>query len=165
MVDVSSGGNGLTTLCNANASLGAIDVARNGKRLEWVVQKIEGSSSNLSLLPAEQLSEIPALELVINEQRLLLEACREKYDLILLDLGPLAQGRQSAVATSLTDLSILITRAGSSKREIDRARSLLNRLSPAKYMLVLNRASELDPAVKARYANARKPVLLEVGNG
>lgn len=161
MIDADTKTNGLTRLCAIEASHGVLAVARDGNKLEWETKKVEPDNSNLYLLPAGDKNPVSSfesipLDMVIDEQRNLLESSRANYDLILLDLGVLSQGHQSAVATSLTDRSVLVTSAGVSKKQLAHSLSLLERLAPARYVLAMNRAAKLDPAVKARYAQANE---------
>jgi hypothetical protein len=91
----------------------------------------------------------------LEDMRNLLAIARAEYDLVILDLGKLVAGRQSAIGTALADHSILVAACGNLRRGIGTAKDLLDRLAPSRYLLALNRASSLDPALAASGADGR----------
>ena len=79
--------------------------------------------------------------------RRLLHAARADHDVIVLDLGALAAGGQSAVGAALAERVLLVTACGTRRRFFDAAMALLDRLAPERFLVVLNRALPTDPAV------------------
>ena len=66
-------------------------------------------------------------------------------DVVLVDLGVLRAGGQSAVGTALSDRIVLVAACGERKQAISTSLELLDRLAPERFLLTLNRAPAPDP--------------------
>jgi hypothetical protein len=86
-----------------------------------------------------------ATELAVEDMRHLIESARGEHDVVVLDLGVLAAGRQSAVGAALAERVLLVTAAGTRRQQLAAARGLLERLAPGRVLLLLNRALAADP--------------------
>ena len=84
-------------------------------------------------------------ELAVDEMRRLLDAARADNDVVLVDLGVLRAGGQSAVGTALSDRIVLVAACGERKQTISASLELLDRLAPERFLLTLNRAPAPDP--------------------
>ena len=93
-------------------------------------------------------------EMALDEMRELLDAARAEYDMVILDLGLLIAGRQSAVGSALADCTVLVAASGGLRQEISDSQELLDRLASSGYLLVLNRALPLDPMVSGSSAGS-----------
>ena len=151
LIDADANHNGLTRLCQVAAQPGVVDVARGKSPLAESLQDIAGKGRVMALLPSSANRATAGLhpapdEMALDEVRTLLDEARTEYDLLILDLGMLRAGRQSAVGTALTDRTVLVASCGGLRKDINAAQDLLDRLSPSRYLLTLNRALPLDPA-------------------
>jgi uncharacterized protein involved in exopolysaccharide biosynthesis len=84
-------------------------------------------------------------ELSFEEMRRLLDTAREQNDILLVDLGVLRAGGQSAIGAALSDRVIAIACRGESKQRITATLDLLDRLAPQRQLLTLNRMPAGDP--------------------
>ena len=130
---------------------GAAAVARREALLAESVEKLtnDGGSTWLLRSAGPRDARQTRGELSLEDMRNLLAVARAEYNLVILDLGKLVAGRQSAIGTALADRSILVAACGNLRREIGAAKDLIDRLAPSRYLLTLNRASSLDPALAA----------------
>jgi Mrp family chromosome partitioning ATPase/uncharacterized protein involved in exopolysaccharide biosynthesis len=154
LVDVDPRGNGLSRLFATTKGPGAPAVARGKIRLAESVRKLTDGKNNMDLLPAAGNAALQGThpdtgEMALDEMRKLLDTARAEYELIILDLGVLTAGRQSAVGSALADRAVLVAAFGCLRQEISTSQTLLDRLAPSRHLLVLNRASSLDPAFPA----------------
>jgi uncharacterized protein involved in exopolysaccharide biosynthesis/Mrp family chromosome partitioning ATPase len=94
---------------------------------------------------AEGKSRGPVMTSTLQDFRDLIDSAKSTYDVVLLDLGEMAAGRHSALAASGSDQLILVAMAGDHKRDIANATTLLDQVTPDRYLLVFDEASRLDP--------------------
>ena len=88
-----------------------------------------------------------ATELAVDGMRRLLHEARTDYDVIILDLGVLSAGRQSAIGAALAERVLVITAACTRRKYFDTAIAMLDRLAPERFLVVMNRALPADPAL------------------
>lgn len=136
---------------------GAAAVARGEVLLAESVERLtnDGRSTWLLRSAGSRDAQQAGGELSLEDMRNLLAIARAEYPLVILDLGKLVAGRQSAIGTALADRSILVAACGNLRREIGTAKDLIDRLAPSRYLLTLNRASSLDPALAASSGDRR----------
>jgi Mrp family chromosome partitioning ATPase/uncharacterized protein involved in exopolysaccharide biosynthesis len=154
LIDADASDNGLSRLCQTAGEPGAAAVVRDNIPLAESVREIGERNRVLALLPspgkgATRGRQAAPGEMALDEMRKLLDAARTEYDLLILDLGTLSAGRQSAVGTALADRTVLVASCGGLKKDITGAQDLLDRLATSRYLLALNRALTLDPAYSA----------------
>ena len=77
-------------------------------------------------------------ELALGDMSELLNQARSGFEVIILDLGVISAGRQSALGAALSDLCVLVSASGAGKNEINASQDLLDRLKPAQYLLAFN---------------------------
>ena len=90
----------------------------------------------------------PISTITIRDYRALIDRAANDHDVIVFALGALSAGKQSALGASVSDHFVLTTSAGDKKRDITDAMTLLDRVIPDRYFLVMNRASPLDPMLE-----------------
>jgi Mrp family chromosome partitioning ATPase len=143
-------------------SPGVAAVARGDAALEDALQELPSEQGFLSLLPASPrgqaaLRRSGVAELALDDMQNLLQSARAEADVIILDLGVLTAGRQSAVGAALSDRVLLVSSSGDRSSDLSGALDLLERLAPERALLAFNRASHLDPAIAA--SAAREPAV------
>jgi hypothetical protein len=74
-----------------------------------------------------------------------LDAARDEHDIVLVDLGELRAGAQSAIGSALSDRTILVASCGEHRQRINAALDLLDRLAPDRFLMALNRMPAADP--------------------
>jgi hypothetical protein len=74
-----------------------------------------------------------------------------------LDLGCFEQGRTSEVATNLSDLAVLTITADSKRKTVEKKMALLARMNFWRYLIVLNKASTLDPELDVEQLPDARP--------
>ena len=129
--------------------LGLSDVIAIGTPIADAIKNVETVHGEIHVLGAgscnldhsgDQIST-----LAIGDFRLLIESVASRHDVVIVDLGVLAAGRHSALGASISDQFVLVTSTGDRKRSVANAGILLDRITPDRYVLALNRASSLDP--------------------
>ena len=148
LVDANPAGNGLSRLHAVEQGPGLVAVAQGRTTLAAAVSPLAADGGALHLLAAPHAGiDGAAPELAVDGMRRLLHAARADHDVIVLDLGALAAGGQSAVGAALAERVLLVTAFGTRRRFFDAAMALLDRLAPERFLVVLNRALPTDPAV------------------
>ena len=148
LVDANPAGNGLSRLHAVEQGPGLVAVAQGRTTLAAAVSPLAADGGALHLLAAPHAGiDGAAPELAVDGMRRLLHAARADHDVIVLDLGALAAGGQSAVGAALAERVLLVTACGTRRRFFDAAMALLDRLAPERFLVVLNRALPTDPAV------------------
>jgi uncharacterized protein involved in exopolysaccharide biosynthesis/Mrp family chromosome partitioning ATPase len=153
LVDANPAGNGLSRLHAMERGPGMLAVAQGRATLTEAASPLATDGSALHLLDAPRpladagIDDADAPELAVDGMRRLLQAAREEYDVIVLDLGVLAAGRQSAVGAALAQRVLLVTACGTRRQHFDAALALLDRLAPERFLVLLNRAPPTDPAL------------------
>ena len=90
----------------------------------------------------------PISTMMIGDYRALIDTAARQHEVIILALGVLSAGKQSALGASVSDQFLLMTSAGDRKREVTDAMTLLDRVIPECYYLAMNHASPLDPMLE-----------------
>jgi uncharacterized protein involved in exopolysaccharide biosynthesis len=93
----------------------------------------------------EDALRTPVSTITIRDYRALIGKAAEDHDVIICALGVLSAGKHSALGASVSDQFVLLTSAGDRKRDVTDAMTLLDRVIPERYFLVMNGASRLDP--------------------
>jgi len=155
MIDADPAGNGLSRRCGIAGAAGAHAVAAGRVALREALAMLPAAEGGgaLRLLAAPPTAESTgspahaAAELALDSMRRLLDEARKDNDVVVLDLGILAAGRQSAVAAALAERVVLVVGCGARRHQLDAAMALLDRLAPDRFLLLLNRVPPNDPAV------------------
>jgi Mrp family chromosome partitioning ATPase/uncharacterized protein involved in exopolysaccharide biosynthesis len=151
LIDADTDSNGLTRLSGATGETSVAAVARGDLTLEESVVDLTDGNNSISLLPSGESSSSRDAqrlnnEMTLDELRRVLRTAQAGYDVIILDLGRLNAGRQSAVGAALAERTVLVAPCGCLRKELSTAQGLLTRLASSGYLLALNRANSLDPA-------------------
>lgn len=160
LIDADTGSNGLSQIFSAEKTVGPEATARREGPLEEAVQIIGEKEDRLKILAspfsadARKAFACPR-ELALNEMRTLLDITRTEYEMIILDLGVLTAGKQSAVGAVLADRNVLVTSSGVANQALLRCLDLLDRLACPRYVLALNRAPKNDPALMTDFYGHR----------
>jgi MinD-like ATPase involved in chromosome partitioning or flagellar assembly len=152
LVDADPAGNGLSRLHRVEQGPGMAAVAQGRTALATAISPLSTDSGALNLLAGRRSPEDTGIngaapELAVDGMRRLLQAARADHDVIILDLGALVAGKQSAVGAALAERVLLITASGTRRKYFDTAIALLDRLAPERFLIVLNRALPTDPAL------------------
>jgi len=159
LIDADPAGNGLSRQCGITAAPGLRAVAAGQLNLANAIattRTAEGELLDLLAAPPPDKGAFAvaagAGELAIDDMRRLLEAARTAYDVIVVDLGIAAAGRQSAVGAALSDRIALVASSGTRRVRLNAMLALLERIAPDRSLLLLTRAQANDPAVAAAHA-------------
>jgi uncharacterized protein involved in exopolysaccharide biosynthesis/Mrp family chromosome partitioning ATPase len=90
----------------------------------------------------------PISTMTIGDYRALIDTAAMRHEVIILALGVLSAGKQSALGASVSDQFLLMASVGDKKREVKDAMTLLDRVIPDRYYLAMNQASPLDPMLE-----------------
>jgi uncharacterized protein involved in exopolysaccharide biosynthesis len=99
----------------------------------------------------------PISTITIRDYRALIDEAAKDHEVIVFALGVLSSGKQSALGASVSDQFVLMTSAGDRKRDVTNAMTLLDRVTPDRYFLVMNRASSLDPMLETEKGQRESP--------
>ena len=128
---------------------GLANVMSDATPIAEVVEPVAMAHGSVDVLAAGTVasgrSRDPVTTSTLQDFRNLIDAAKSTYDVVLLDLGEMAAGRHSALAASGSDQLILVATAGDQQRDIAEATTLLDRVTPDRYLLVFDEASRLDP--------------------
>ena len=153
LIDANAADNGLSQLYAETDTHGALAVVRDGIDLSEAVLELPLETGVMGLLatPTNRSGSLilpgPA-ELAVDEMQRLLQIARAENDIVVVDLGVLAAGRQSAVGTALADRTVLVAASGERQKNINTTLDLLERLAPDRFLLTLNRGLPFDPALQ-----------------
>ncbi|MEP1471024.1 MAG: hypothetical protein ABJK25_08645 [Halieaceae bacterium] len=170
LVDANPAGRGLCHLYQQTEMPGALAVIQDETGLDDAVRELpvdHGALSLLSIIPFSKNSAPPLItrQFAVDEMQLLLKKSREQNQIVIVDLGVLTAGRQSAVGAALADRTVLVTRSGEAQKNVDLALDLLGRMAPDRFLIALNRGQLLDPLVSVASADNRQPGVGErIGN-
>jgi len=154
LIDANAADSGLSRLYGATDAPGAAAVARGKVAIGEAVRAATPDDGAPQLLAASPCTSAAGTaqrtpELAVEDMRRLLNAARADHDLIIVDLGVLAAGRQSAVGAAMADRVVLVAASGERKQSIASALDLLERLAPERVLLTLSRALPWDPALES----------------
>jgi uncharacterized protein involved in exopolysaccharide biosynthesis/Mrp family chromosome partitioning ATPase len=131
---------------------GLADILESTVSLPKAVSRISTDHGEISVLGAGMRCSdsllSPISTITIRDYRALIDRAASDHDVIVFALGALSAGKQSALGASVSDHFVLTTSAGDRKRDITDAMTLLDRVIPDRYFLVMNRASPLDPMLE-----------------
>jgi Mrp family chromosome partitioning ATPase len=150
LIDADASDNGLSRPYQGDEVQGARAIARGETPLEEAVRKVNDADDALWLLPCPRPAHVAGPqrqsgEMAVDELKCLLDAARAEYDVVIIDLGVLTAGGQSAVGAALADRSVLVSASGDLRRNVTGGQALLNRLANNRYLLAMNRALPIDP--------------------
>ncbi|MEP6389969.1 MAG: hypothetical protein ABJ056_08585 [Halioglobus sp.] len=154
LIDANSANKGLCDLYQQANMPGSATVLHDDKDLSEAVKELPVSEGSLALLStttiSENTTEIPVRrQLAVDDMQLLLSKARESNDIVIIDLGVLVSGGQSAVGAALADRTVLVTSSGEKRKAVELALDLLGRMAPDRFLMTLNRGLLLDPLVSA----------------
>jgi uncharacterized protein involved in exopolysaccharide biosynthesis/MinD-like ATPase involved in chromosome partitioning or flagellar assembly len=152
LIDADPACNGLSQLHAVTNGPGIVAVAQGEIMLASAVSVLSADGGALHLLAAPRSlaqggTNSTAPELAVDGMRRLLHAARAEYEVVLVDMGALTAGGQSAVGAALAERALLITGSGTRRQYFTAAMALLDRIAPERFLLVLNRAQSTDPAL------------------
>ncbi|MHC4975159.1 MAG: GumC family protein [Planctomycetota bacterium] len=99
---------------------------------------------NLDILPAGQVDHLDAARLSADQLRPVLETLSSRYDIVLIDTGPLMGSLEAGIVCSICDAVILTVSCGQSMKLVNVAVEKLKRSQANCLGLVFNRASPGD---------------------
>jgi Mrp family chromosome partitioning ATPase len=154
LIDANAADSSLSRLYGASDAPGAAAVAHGNVAIAEAVRAATPDEGAPQLLAASSCTSAAGAaqgtpELAVEDMRRLLNAARAGHDLIVVDLGVLAAGRQSAVGAAMADRVVLVAASGERKQSIVSALDLLGRLAPERVLLTLSRALPRDPALES----------------
>ena len=148
LIDVDPG-RAVTSELKLNDQRGLADIMDSTITLPKAISRIPTDHGEISVLSAGRTSGDSLLSsistITIRDYRALIERAATDHDVIVFALGNLSAGKQSALGASVSDHFVLTTSAGDKKRDVTDAMTLLERVTPDRYFLVMNRASTQDP--------------------
>ena len=131
---------------------GLSDVMAADVSLPEAVSRRRGDHGEISVLAAGVTRgdglRSPISTMTMKEYRALIKTAARHHEVIILALGVLSAGKQSALGASVSDQFLLMMSAGDRKREVTNAVTLLDRVAPERYYLAMNEASPLDPMLE-----------------
>jgi Mrp family chromosome partitioning ATPase/uncharacterized protein involved in exopolysaccharide biosynthesis len=123
------------------AVLGVLDVLE-GQPVDECIAKT--SLPNLSVLPLGRADSGHSATLTPQGLRRLIEQCRERFDVVLIDTGPVLGSLEALVAAAEADGTLLIVSRGESQSAAWRSIEQLNNLGVNLAGVVYNRANRVD---------------------
>jgi len=129
--------------------LGALD----GRPIRDCV--VETDVPNLAVLPVGDATEEDAKSLSRVRIQRLVEACREEYDTILIDSGPVLGSIEATFAAAAANEVLLIVSSGERRGLVDEARERIERIGANLAGVIFNRASNADVRASS-YASRSK---------
>jgi Mrp family chromosome partitioning ATPase len=152
LIDADLREHGLTQLHKLDQAPGVLEVVSAVTSLSRAAEALPAEGANLHLLPAGAVERVSTSagylsELTVDDMQDLLNLARDEYNVVVVDLGELSSGRQSAVGAALVDRVVMVGARDESKRKLATALHLLERLAPEKTLLFFNRAHQWDPAL------------------
>jgi Mrp family chromosome partitioning ATPase len=149
LIEADASGERLSSRHGMPPGSGLLNVARGDARLEGCVHSMTMDNSKLDVLTTgaenHALTQLVRAELTLDEFRHVVTTAAERYPVLVIDLGQLKAGRQSAIGAALSDQVVVVTSAGERQKTLNAACELLDRLVAQRYRLMFNRASTLDP--------------------
>jgi hypothetical protein len=131
---------------------GLADIMKSTISLSKAVSRKTTDHGEISVLSAGRTDDdslvSPLSTITIRDYRALVDKAATDHDVIIFAVGALSAGKQSALGASVSDHFVLTTSAGDKKRVVTNAMTLLDRVTPDRYFLVMNRASALDPMLE-----------------
>ncbi|MEP4147483.1 MAG: hypothetical protein ABJL54_09700 [Halioglobus sp.] len=152
LIDANSASKGLCDLYQQTDMPGSATVIHGDKDLSDAVRELPVREGSLALLSTttitENTTELPVRrQLAVDDMQLLLKKARESNDIVIIDLGVLASGGQSAVGAALADRTVLVASSGEKRKKVELALDLLGRMAPDRFLVTLNRGQSVDPLV------------------
>jgi len=102
------------------------------------------STPHLWLLPSGQSSEVLPEDLSRERLHWLIEAVRDRFDVIVLDTGSMTDSVEAPVVTASADRVLMIVSRNQNIRDFRRSMENLRRIDVSRPVLVFNRAPECD---------------------
>lgn len=127
-----------------------MSAALEGRPLEECV--LESGVPMLDVLPAGDLVAGDAESLSPSQLAQMFAACRERYETILVDTGPILGSLEAALVTVRADEVVVIVNRGESRRLLDEALARLHRIGASVTGVFFNRALTRD-AVRSSFAS------------
>jgi Mrp family chromosome partitioning ATPase len=115
---------------------------------------------NLSLLPVGDAQEEDAKSLSHSGVERLIEACRERYDAVIIDSGPIMGSIEAAFAIAAAKDVLLVVSRGERRPLVDEATARVEGIGARIAGVVFNRASTAD-VVRSSYASRPKSVVAD----
>jgi Mrp family chromosome partitioning ATPase len=167
-------GAGDATFDNAVRALEALARSgsdKGGRSLRGILAAVEGRAlkdcvtetdiPNLSLLPVGDAMEEDAKSLSHSGLERLIEACRERYDAVIIDSGPIMGSIEAAFAAAAAKDVILVVSRGERRPLVDEATARVEGIGARIAGVVFNRASTAD-VVRSSYASRPKSVAADM---
>lgn len=129
---------------NGHASKRGILGALDGRPLAECV--IETECPNLSVLPVGDAVERDAERLSRASLEQLIDACRESFDTVIIDTGPVLGSIEAAFATTAADSVLLVVARGERRPPVDDALGRIEGFGAEVSGVVFNRATSSDVA-------------------
>ena len=102
------------------------------------------TTSNLWVLPTGQPKDTPPRQLSPSKLKWLIDALRARFEVIVLDTGPILESLEAPVAVGAADQTVLVTARGRKLGDVQAALARLRQLHVNCQGLVLNQAASVD---------------------
>jgi uncharacterized protein involved in exopolysaccharide biosynthesis/cellulose biosynthesis protein BcsQ len=160
IIDANPCENGLSQSFEVTTGTNPQAVARGNVTLQEAVHHLPSDGGPIRLLGSTSLAPDGAnlqesVGMTVDEIQNLLANARTDYDTIILDLGILSAGSQSAIGAVLADRVVAITACDEQQQTIRSTVDLLSRLAPDRFVLALNRGNPLDPQLATNRTHRR----------
>ncbi len=128
---------------------GVLD-ALNGRALEDCV--LDTGVPRVAVLPVGEATGREASQLSPELLRGLVTRCRERYDVIIIDTGPILGSLEASFVAALADEVLFVVQRGEKRSLVDEAMTRLERVGANVAGVVFNRAS-VEDVVRSSYAS------------
>ena len=108
------------------------------------------TTTNLWMMPTGRPKTMASQHLSPSKLKWLIDALRDRFEVIVLDTGPILESLEAPIAVSAADRTVLVTTTGAKLGDIRAALARLEQIDAYCQGLVLNRAAAVD----CRYAAA-----------
>jgi polysaccharide biosynthesis transport protein len=113
---------------------------------------VQTDAKNLAILPVGDSTAADAEGLSQSSIEKLVEICRERYDVVLVDSGPVLGSIEAVFTTTAADAVVVVVSRGDRRPVVDQTLARLERIGADVAGVVFNRASSADVA-QSSYAS------------
>lgn len=142
-VDMDLLGRGLTTQMGFGDHAG-LQEALDGRPIGDCVHQTR--TDNLWVLPIGVLANLAPHQLAVPQVRRLIDSLRGRFDLLMIDTGPILGSLEACVASSVAEQTLLVVGRGQRSNLVKAAADQLTRIGARCAGLVFNRATAVDLA-------------------
>ena len=136
---------------------GVLDVL-NGARLEECA--LETGFQNLDILPIGEARKNDAERISLEQMQRLAQTCREQYDTVIFDTGPILGSLEASFVAAVSDEVLFVVARGESRKPASDALERLERMGADISGIVFNRAP-MNDVLRSSYASRSQSVAVE----